>query len=81
MSHPIISFPAGRLVLSGLQAVNAIHYQLTPEALTQDALRTGEGTLADSGALVIQTGTFTGRSPKDKFIVEDALTTGSENTA
>lgn len=77
MSHPIISFPSGQLVLSGLQAISSIRYQLTPQELTHDALEKGEGLLNDSGALVIQTGSFTGRSPKDKFIVNDAVTSGA----
>ena len=34
----------------------------------------GEGLLTNSGALAVSTGAFTGRSPKDKFIVRDALT-------
>lgn len=32
------------------------------------------GTLTDSGAIAVDTGAFTGRSPKDKYIVDDALT-------
>jgi phosphoenolpyruvate carboxykinase (ATP) len=51
-----------------------IHYQLDPEELTEQTLLRGEGWLNDTGALVINTGKFTGRSPKDKFTVKDALT-------
>ena len=54
-----------------------IHYQLSPEELVQDTLRIGEGVLNDTGALVIRTGEFTGRSPKDKFIVLDKTTADS----
>ncbi|HEX6192380.1 MAG TPA: phosphoenolpyruvate carboxykinase (ATP), partial [Chitinophagaceae bacterium] len=58
----------------GLQNSESIHYQLAPEELIQDTLRIGEGVLNDTGALVIRTGEFTGRSPKDKFIVKDETT-------
>ena len=51
-----------------------IKYQLTPAELVEAALIHGEGTLADSGALAIDTGKFTGRSPKDRFVVADETT-------
>jgi len=49
-------------------------YQLSIPELVEDAIRNGEGTLADSGALAIDTGKFKGRSPKDRFIVADEVT-------
>lgn len=49
-------------------------YQLSIPELVEEALKNGEGTLADSGALAIDTGTFKGRSPKDRFIVSDSIT-------
>jgi phosphoenolpyruvate carboxykinase (ATP) len=58
----------------GLQGKNRIHYQLTPEELVQDALRLKEGVENNTGALVIRTGEFTGRAPKDKFTVKDEIT-------
>lgn len=55
------------------------HYQSTPDELVQDTLRIQEGSISDTGALVINTGEFTGRSPKDKFLVRDALTDKTVN--
>lgn len=77
MSVPVMSFPVKNLFKSGLKNTESIHYQSTPEQLTEDTLRIGEGELNDTGALVIKTGEFTGRSPKDKFIVKDELTSES----
>jgi phosphoenolpyruvate carboxykinase (ATP) len=50
------------------------HYQLSVPELIEEAIKNGEGQLVDSGALTADTGQFTGRSPKDRFIVKDALT-------
>ncbi len=43
-------------------------------ALVEATIKKGQGRLSDTGALVINTGKFTGRSPKDRYIVEDDLT-------
>ena len=51
-----------------------IRYQLSPEELHKITLEKGQGVEADSGALAVNTGEFTGRSPKDRFIVEDEIT-------
>jgi phosphoenolpyruvate carboxykinase (ATP) len=73
MSVPVSSLSIERLMKLGLQVTDSIHYQLPSEELVKDCLRRGEGILADNGALVIQTGEFTGRSPKDRYIVKDGL--------
>jgi phosphoenolpyruvate carboxykinase (ATP) len=75
MSVPTISIPVNKLLKLGLTATNNVHYQSTPDELVQDTLRMGEGELNDTGALIIKTGEFTGRSPKDKFTVKDETTT------
>jgi phosphoenolpyruvate carboxykinase (ATP) len=61
----------------GLKNVGSIHYNLTPAELTEITIKKGLGTLTDTGALAIDTGEFTGRSPKDKFIVADSYTESS----
>ncbi|NVN17380.1 phosphoenolpyruvate carboxykinase (ATP) [Muricauda sp. HICW] len=53
---------------------NNIHYQLTPEELQDITIDKGMGREASSGALAVNTGEFTGRSPKDRFIVKDDIT-------
>jgi phosphoenolpyruvate carboxykinase (ATP) len=47
---------------------------LSPAELVEHALKNGEGTLSDTGALACDTGKFTGRAPKDRYIVKDAIT-------
>lgn len=54
-----------------------LHYQLAPEVLAEQAVNRGQGVLNDTGALCINTGEFTGRSPLDKFTVKDELTADS----
>lgn len=51
-----------------------IAWNLPPAALIEEAIKNGEGVLTDTGALMCDTGKFTGRSPKDKFIVKDEKT-------
>jgi phosphoenolpyruvate carboxykinase (ATP) len=61
----------------GLKNVAAAFWNLTPAELVEETIIRGEGVLTDTGALAVDTGEFTGRSPKDKFIVCDSNT---ENT-
>jgi phosphoenolpyruvate carboxykinase (ATP) len=61
----------------GLGNVGAAYWNLTPAELVEDTLMREEGVLTDNGALAIDTGEFTGRSPKDKFIVFDDITKDS----
>ncbi|WP_231490632.1 phosphoenolpyruvate carboxykinase (ATP) [Pedobacter sp. Leaf170] len=57
-----------------LKAGLDVKYQLPAAELIQESLNNGEGSLASSGALAVDTGKFTGRSPKDRFIVCDSIT-------
>ena len=56
----------------GIINPKAVYRNLTPAQLTEHALRRGEGTLSNTGALVVKTGKYTGRSANDKFIVDSA---------
>lgn len=68
----------------GILNPTAVYRNLSPAALVEAALRRGEGQLSDKGALTVTTGKYTGRSPKDKFIVDtpavhDTIAWGSVN--
>jgi phosphoenolpyruvate carboxykinase (ATP) len=58
----------------GLQNVATAYWNLHPAELTEETVTLGQGVLTNTGALAIDTGEFTGRSPKDKFIVADEIT-------
>ena len=58
----------------GLRDLKAVHWNLEAPRLYEEALSRKEGQLARGGALVATTGSHTGRSPKDKFVVRDAAT-------
>jgi phosphoenolpyruvate carboxykinase (ATP) len=63
-----------RLDAVGLEGVGRAHWNLPPAKLILQTLLRGEGVLTSTGALAIETGTFTGRSPKDRFLVDNATT-------
>lgn len=54
--------------------VSVAYWNLTPKELIQKTIERKEGVLTDTGALAVDTGEFTGRSPKDKFLVHDNIT-------
>jgi phosphoenolpyruvate carboxykinase (ATP) len=58
----------------GLRDLGSVRENLSPARLVEESIRRGEATLSDSGALVAMTGKRTGRSPADRFIVENSLT-------
>jgi len=61
----------------GLTNLGNVFWNLTPAELVEDTIISGQGVLTDTGAIAIETGEFTGRSPKDRFVVFDEKT---ENT-
>ena len=67
----------------GIKA-SAVFRNLSPAALVEKSVSRGEANLIDTGALAVFTGKYTGRSPKDKFIVDtpgihDKIAWGSVN--
>src|SRR5580704_17987641 len=55
----------------GIQT-DRIRWNLTPAALYEEAIRRQEGLIAAEGPLVCRTGSHTGRSPNDKFVVRES---------
>ena len=61
--------------LENLKIKNAtVRYQLSADELHQLTIEKKQGKEASSGALAVNTGEFTGRSPMDRFIVKDKIT-------
>jgi phosphoenolpyruvate carboxykinase (ATP) len=73
MANPDHSAKSVSLEKYGITSAK-VHYQLSSDALHAKTLENNQGKEASSGALAIDTGEFTGRSPKDRFIVKDAIT-------
>jgi phosphoenolpyruvate carboxykinase (ATP) len=71
VAHQVPSFGLSH---QGIDTEAALHWNLGPARLVEEALKRGEGLLAAEGPLVVKTGEHTGRSAKDKFIVRDAET-------
>lgn len=69
-----IKNPAASLAELGIQHTGLQYWNLSPAELIEETIRRHQGVLSDTGALAVDTGEFTGRSPNDKFIVKDAVT-------
>jgi len=61
----------------GFKGLKEVQWNLTEAPLYEHAIAAGEATIVSSGALCAETGHHTGRSPKDKHTVVDALTENS----
>ena len=58
----------------GLENLGNVFWNLSPAELVEDTVLMGQGVLTETGAVAIETGEFTGRSPQDRFIVCDEKT-------
>lgn len=56
----------------GLQNLKDIHWNQSSPVLYEQTLNRSEGKISEDGVFVAYTGTFTGRAPNDKFIVDEA---------
>ena len=61
--------PSQRLEDQGISGLGNVYYNFIEPALVEAAIARGEGRLGKGGAFLCTTGQFTGRSPKDKFVV------------
>ena len=71
--------PSGNLADSGLTPSGDVHWNLSANSLIDLAVERGEGVLSAHDALVTETGERTGRSPNDKFIVDESTTSSDVN--
>jgi len=79
MSIPVMRLPLKKLMNLGLKVTGSIHYQLSPDELVSQCVQRNEGIITDSGALAISTGEYTGRCPKDRYIVKDEISADTVN--
>jgi len=77
MQDQVLEAQTSPLSFLDLETSGKVHFNLSPAALVEHALARKEGFLTSTGALMADTGEFTGRSPKDRYVVADELTTDS----
>lgn len=71
MEHLGLNQSAHGLENHGVKEAKTVYWNLPVSRLIEHELAHGKGRLADNGAMVVSTGQYTGRSPKDKYIVEE----------
>ncbi|AML50630.1 phosphoenolpyruvate carboxykinase [Falsihalocynthiibacter arcticus] len=69
MTHGRVN-PTCTLETQGIKGLGNVYYNDLEPALVETALKHDEGTLGQGGTLLVTTGKHTGRSPKDKFVVQ-----------
>ena len=73
-TQTVVTGQRSGLEAQGIRNINAAYWNLGMPALIEHAVERREGHLAADGGFVVRTGQFTGRSPKDKFLVRDEIT-------
>lgn len=63
--------PAKTLASAGIEGLGDVYYNLLEPTLIEQALSRREGELGRGGTILVSTGKYTGRSPKDKFVVDE----------
>lgn len=74
MQNTVLENHISPKTLMEIRTSGNVYLNLTPAALIEKSLAREEGSLTSTGALMADTGKFTGRSPKDRFIVSDEKT-------
>ncbi len=77
MNHVGIRPEGATLDYLGLKNLATAFWNLSPAELVEETITLEQGSITNTGALSVDTGEFTGRSPKDKFIVKDSNTENS----
>jgi phosphoenolpyruvate carboxykinase (ATP) len=77
MNHVGIRPEGATLDYLGLKNLATAFWNLSPAELVEETITLEQGSITSTGALSVDTGEFTGRSPKDKFIVKDSNTENS----
>jgi len=58
----------------GIQPQQDVHWDLPVPMLYEHTLRRGQGVVAHKGSLAVNSAPYTGRSPKDKYVVRETAT-------
>ena len=59
----------------GITEIDQIYRNLSIDELIDETVNNNEGIIGANGASIVDTGKYTGRSPKDKYIVDEPSST------